>query len=477
MKKHIHFVGIKGVGMTPLAVIAKQAGCMVTGSDIAAAFITDATLLEAGIVSLIGFVKEHVTDADLVITTGAHGGFANPEVMAAKEQGIKVLTQGEAVGVFMHGAIFGRTDLEGIAIAGTHGKTTTTAMLATIFMQAKLDPSYVIGTSVIPSLPSSGHYGKGKYFIAEADEYATEPTQDKTAKFLWQHPKTLVITNIDYDHPDIYASLEESMEAFTKFVTQLPENGLLILCGDDPNAKHMKDTTAVRTITYGCNADNDYVISDIAYTTEGMQFLVSGPESLRELLTLHVPGKHNAMNVTAALIVAREKGVVTPLIKTAVREYLGSKRRFEYKGKLRSGTLLFDDYAHHPTEIKTTLEAARKQFPDKKIFCFFQPHTYSRTKEFFSDFANAFTAADSVIVTSIYASLREQPDPSVSAEKLAEMIKQNGKEVIFLPTISDMVEYIDKEHQQQHIQGNTVLITMGAGDIYTLADSLDLLHE
>ena len=223
MKKNIHFVGIKGVGMTPLAIIAKEAGMHVTGCDVEKEFITDESLREANIEVFPGFSANHITTlTNLVITTGAHGGFDNPEVLRAKSLNIPILTQGEAVGEFMKGGILSR-DFEGISVAGTHGKTTTTAMIATVLNKCRLDPTYLIGTSMISSLGLPGHLGKGKFFVAEADEYATEPNYDKTSKFLWQNPRIGIITNIEYDHPDVYASEQEMIDAFIKFAQKIEE--------------------------------------------------------------------------------------------------------------------------------------------------------------------------------------------------------------------------------------------------------------
>ena len=254
--KSIHFVGIKGVGMMPLAVIAKQARLKVSGSDIADVFITDNALKKMQISVFKGFSEGHIGDVDLVIATGAHGGLDNIEVKTAKKKGIPVVTQGEAVGLFMEGKIFGR-EFIGISVSGTNGKTTTTGMIATLFKHAGLSPSYLIGTSFILSLGYGGNLGKGKYFVAEADEYATDPIFDKTAKFLWQSPKIIVITNIDFDHPDIYPSINEIKEAFKKFILKLPDDGLLVAYGDDPNVLDVITCYNGKKIIYGESLDND----------------------------------------------------------------------------------------------------------------------------------------------------------------------------------------------------------------------------
>lgn len=461
--KSIHFVGIKGVGMTPLAIIAKEAGIKVSGSDIGDEFITEAALKKVGITPLIEFSKNHVPDVDLVITTGAHGGFNNTEVLGAKRRNIKVITQGEAVGIFMEGDIFKRT-FKGISVTGTHGKTTTTAMIATILKEGGMDPSFVVGTGFVPSLGSCGHYGKGKYFVAEADEYMTEPTFDKTIKHMWQHPEIAVITNIEFDHPDAYKSIDDTRKAFLKFANQLPKNGVLITCGDDPQVKKLLSEFNGRKITYGFLKDNDFVVGEVLKDVE-----------------LSVFGQHNRLNATAAFIVGLEVCLSKEQIKKGLLAFRGSKRRSEYVGRLSSGALLFDDYAHHPTEIQKTLRAFREEFPKFKIVCIFQPHTYSRTKSLFEQFIKSFKDVDIVILTNIYASLREKKDPTVSAKLLADAIRRSPRRwpngllrgvssVIFLPSLSDVVEYINK----MNFGKETIIITMGAGDVYKINEKLQL---
>ena len=471
MKKlNIHFVGIKGVGMTPLAIIAKEAGFTVSGSDIDMEFITDATLKHAKITPLIGFSKDHIKNPDLVIITGAHGGFDNPEANAAKIKGIKVITQGEAVGLFMEGAILGKK-LIGISVAGTHGKTTTTAMLATIFKESQLDPSYVIGTGNVGNLGSPGHFGKGKYFIAEADEYATEPKYNKKSKFLWQFPKIAIITNIEFDHPDIFNSLDDVRNAYLMFCNQLYPKSVLIVYGDDPEIKKVVHGTNIINITYGFNQDNDYVLENFHTSGDHIFFRLISKGTVISEFMLKVVGEHNALNAAASIIASMESGLSIEKIKKGLLSFSGSKRRLEYIGELLSGARVYDDYAHHPTEIKTTLKALRSQFPNKKIVAIFQPHTYSRTKKLFGEFSNSFSAVDSVMLTDIYASLREEVDPSVSSEILFNVMKSQSKDIIYLPTLPDVVKYIN----EKRYRSDTVIVTMGAGDIYTIHRELKFL--
>jgi UDP-N-acetylmuramate--alanine ligase len=465
--KRIHFVGIKGVGMTPLALIAKEAGMSVTGSDTADEFITDPILRDAGIYPLVGFDASHIETPDVVITTGAHGGYDNIEVQTAKSRGIPVLTQGQAVGEFMRGEIFGKS-YTGVSVAGSHGKTTTTAMIATILQHAGKDPSYVIGTSDIFPLGKPGHFGLGEYFIAEADEYATEPTHDKTAKFLWQHPLLTVFTNIELDHPDIYPTIESVRSVFLQFAKQLPEDGTLIACGDSEEVETLLKEYTGNVLTYGLSEKNTYTVKNIKINYLGTLFDLYEKGVLIGRFQVGVPGEHNALNATAAFLVAKRLGLSIKEIQEGLERFKGTKRRLEYIGQLPTGAFLYDDYAHHPTEIQKTLQALRSMFPDKKIVCFFQPHTYSRTKKLFEQFVNSFESVDTVGIISIYPSAREEIDLSVSSELLVEATKKHHQDVHFFKDATDVVQYLTS----QQCKDDTIVITMGAGDLYQIKEKL-----
>ncbi len=466
-KLKIHFVGIKGVGQTPLAIIAKEAGLKVTGSDIGEEFITDTCLKKAGIIPLVDFSADHIKDQDLVVTTGAHGGFDNIEVVEAKKKGIKVISKGEAVGLFMKGEIFGKK-FDGISVAGSHGKTTLTAMIATVLSQNSLDPSYLIGTGEIPSLGLPGHFGRGKYFVAEADEYATEPKYDRTAQFLWQYPEIAVFTNIELDHPDIYESVDQVRGVFLKFAKNITKDGLLIANGDDGEVKELLKDYSGRRVTYGFSPECDFQLVRVRVSEAQTFFWVNSHGVSLGEFTINVSGEHNALNALGAIAAASEVNIPLEGIKKGLAKFGGSKRRFEYIGRLPSGALLYDDYAHHPTEIKQTLHAFRQSFPKSNLVCIFQPHTYSRTKKLFEQFSRSFNECNTVILTNIFPSLREKEDKAVSSEKLAQNIAKFNRKVVFLPSFSNVVEYIE----QNHFDRNTVVITMGAGDIYKVGYKL-----
>ena len=466
----VHFVGIKGVGMAALAVIMKEAGLVVTGSDLSEQYITDTSLLSAGIKPFAGFSHERVSRAQLVVTTGAHGGFENVEVVSAKENGVRVVTFAEAVGMVMDGTLLKR-NLKGISIAGTHGKTTTTAMIATILSANDLDPSYLVGTSHIPTLSNSGHYGKGDYFVVEADEYATEPTYDKRAKFLWHTPKIVVITNIEHDHPDIYPTLEDFTQAFYLLLQSLTKDSIVVANGDDPQIQKLIKNYQGRIITFGFQPRNDYVINDVRVGLDKTYFnAASSGKDLGEF-ELQVPGEHNCLNALASVIVSLEAGLDLAAIKNALSTFRGSKRRLELIGTMPAGAILYDDYAHHPTEIQKTLKALRKMYPAKKLISIFQPHTYTRTKALFSEFGRSFEDSDTVILLKIFSSAREKSDPSISSEMVVAEVKKYKDEVYFLPEVDDVVKYLSNNPPGP----DSVVVMLGAGDVYKIGEKLQVI--
>lgn len=469
--RSIHFVGIKGVGLTPLALIAKQAGIKVTGSDVGDDFITSKSLEQAGISPLIGFSPDHITEyIDLVITTGAHGGLSNVEVVEAKKRHIPVLTKGQAVGEFMKGSLIGRS-FSGIAVAGSHGKTTTTAMIATLFTQCGLDPTYTIGTGSIGRDMPPGRLGKGKHFIAESDEYATDPQSDHTPQFLWIKPDMIVLTNIEHDHPDLYPTLDDVVKAFENFSTNISSTGKIIGNGDDVRVARILSRQIGKAITFGFSEKNDYVLKRVHISGHQTFFHVMSKGIDLGEFRLSVSGQHNAMNALAAIVVALESGISLEKIKNHLGQFEGSKRRLEYKGQLVTGAYVFDDYAHHPTEIKMTLQALKKRYPGHAIIAVFQPHTYSRTKVLLDEFVSCFDDATSIMFVDIFSSAREEKDPSISSELLAKRLSQRHPSSIFVP---DM-HLIPSILSHQRLKDNTVVVIMGAGDIYKIIDDLPMI--
>nr|HVZ67318.1 Mur ligase family protein [Patescibacteria group bacterium] len=303
MFEKIYFMGIKGVGMASLAIIAKEAGMNVAGSDISEQFITDKILSEAGIQVVEGFKEENVADffsstpkeLCLFIATGAHNGFDNVEAEYARNRGIKIITHGEAVGFFMSGKPFGRDDIEGISVSGSHGKTTVSGMLATVLVEGGFDPSYSIGTSEIFPIGASGHYGRGRYFVAEADEYVAEANYDKIPKFFYQKPKVLIINNVDYDHPDYYKDLDAVKNAYLEWASQV--SGVVIVAnGDDVNTMEVVNRLDrnIKVIKFGTDKSNDFVVSDFVQVGLGSTFKVHRGETLLGEFSLSIPGYHSA---------------------------------------------------------------------------------------------------------------------------------------------------------------------------------------
>lgn len=453
-KKQAYFIGIKGVAMTALAVYLKERGYGVSGSDVEDIFPTDKILQKYSIPVKKGFTPKNLTGSyDLVIATGAHGGKTNPEAQEAIRQKFRFLMHGQALGYFMKEHI-------GISVAGSHGKTTTTSIIASLLVHSGLDPSYAVGTAEINDLGSAGHAGKGHFFVAEADEYMTCPLTDPTPRFLWQNPRIAVITNIEYDHPDAFSDIKDVESAFLHFAQKLPKTGVLVVCLDSDQIRKILPFVSAQIITYGFSPQADYTIEN-SYFGDDVSFMRVKHQPLHaEEFMLKIPGKHNMLNALAASIAANQAGVGWDMVKENLKIYTGNKRRFEKIGQIGS-ILLYDDYAHHPSEIAATIQAAKKWFSGRRVVILFQPHTYSRTKTLLSNFAKCFSEADSAVITDIYPSAREKFDSSVSSEMLVIESKKYKNNCTYQAKKEDVLSYLES-----HITKTDVIITMGAGDIY-----------
>lgn len=443
--RSVHFVGIKGTGMSAVAQILKANGVVVTGSDVDAVFPTDAGLRSAGIVPHRGFAPENIGSPDVVVSSAAYGD-EHPEVVEARRRGIPVLPYPRFLGEMMRGK-------RGIAVAGTHGKTTTTAIIAHVLHHAGLDPQAVIGVG-------HAYAGRGDILVAESCEYRRH--------FLNYPAEVAVITNVELDHPDYFRDIADYEAAFSEFASLLPSDGLLIVCGDDERA--MRLPTAARRVTYGHGADNDYRLQLMPPGTggpPGVAYRVFERGRDLGVFELGVPGSHNALNSLAAVAVAREFGVDLTTVKAALAGFRGVKRRFEYIGKF-NGALVYDDYAHHPTAITATVQAFREALPGRRLWVAFQPHTFSRTRALLGEFAAALATADRVVLAEIYASARERSNPGtpVSSRDIAERIPGDGK-VVFLPGLTEIEGYL-----RGRLGPADVLVTMGAGDIYEVGYAL-----
>lgn len=474
--KKIYFVGIKGVGMTSLAIIAKQAGYEVSGSDVQDVFITDSVLAKNGIAPDVGFQTETVSmfieeniKKTLVISTAAHGGFENPQVMWAKGKNVDILSFGQALGMFQYGTLLNRQDVQGISVAGSHGKTTTTAMLATALSFMKQDPSYVIGTSTGGALGDAGHLGKGKYFVVESDEYVSDLTFDRTPKFLYQHPFAAIITNIDFDHPDVFPDLNSVYDAFKTFVKNIQQQGVLVILGDDPKNKDIIKNVSdgVHTVTFGLDNSNRYVAKNITHTQTGVAFTVVCDNKELGTVTLSVIGLHNVLNSLSVVALLHTLGYEFAEIALGLGKFTGTKRRIEIKGVTKQGVQIIDDYAHHPTEISATLTALHDAYPTKKIVCIFQPHTLSRTQHLITEFSRAFVHIDRLLLLPIFSSAREGKVDINEQNRLYDQILKNTPGE-YKENIQDVIEYCI----QNYTSDDYLIVTMGAGDVYKIGEQL-----
>ena len=445
----IYFAGIGGVSMSALAELLADAGFRVSGSDRARSALTDA-LESKGIRVFFGQRAENLAGSiDCVVFTGAIRP-DNPEYIAAHDRNLPCLTRGQLMGQIMR-----NYDMP-IGISGTHGKTTTTSMVSEILIHANLDPTLAVG-GILKDIDGNIRIGKSGYFVTEACEY--------TNSFLDFAPRIGIILNISADHLDFFKDLADIRRSFRKYAELLPEDGCLIINGEIENLSEITDGLSAPVVTFGHSAASDYYPADICYDGFGNpSFTLHGPEGKERRFTLRVPGEHNIFNAMAAIALADRLSIEDAVIIEALKAYKGTDRRFEYKGAV-GGVTVIDDYAHHPEEITATLKAARN-YPYRKIWCVFQPHTYTRTKAFLKEFAQALTLADSVVLADIYAA-RETDDLGVSSELLQKEIQTLGTECHYFPTFDEIENFL----LENCINGD-MLITMGAGDVVKIGETL-----
>ena len=463
--KHVHFTGIKGVGLTSLALCAQDLGIKTSGSDLEEEFVTDAILKKRNIHWKIGFSPQNIPSPvydqpskSLLIYTAAHNGPKNPEVVAAKKKGIPTLSHAQAVGLFMQDKI-------GISICGVGGKTTTAAMVAHILTEANLKPSFAIGVGNIPSLGTPGRFSKkGKHFVVEGDEYFAAPGFDDTPKFLYQHPEIIGVTNVSFDHPDVYKSFAATKKAYLKFFQTLPDNGVLVACADNKVSLETAKKSPANLTTYGFHPQADFRLKRY-HIAAGKALFTLSYQGMDQDYVLQVPGRFNALNAAAAIAIASHLGLNQKVCVESLKKFAGTMRRFENLGT-NHGLTIVDDYAHHPSQIKATLKAAQDWFPDQRIIAVFQPHTYSRTKALFDDFAQSFGDSDEVIFLPIYASSREVADPTISSQKLAQETSKHHPKASFQPR-ANLLQYLKDSTGQ-----GDVILTLGAGDIFLLSQKL-----
>ena len=439
--KRIHLIGIGGCSMNGLALILKSQGHEVTGSDRERTQFTDA-LDHEGIRYSIGHTGEYVEDADLVIYSAAIKP-DNPERVLAREKGIPELERSVALG-----QISERYD-QVVAIAGCHGKTTITSMLAIINSAAKTDATIHVG-GYVEFMEGGVHVGNRELFVTEACEYVES--------FLTLKPTLALINNIDDDHLDYYENIEAIIAAFEKFLTLLPEDGTFIACTDDVRVKALADKSALRVITYGLNG-GDYTARDITFDALGNAgFTVLRCGEALGRVQLSVPGMHNVVNSLGAIAVSDQYGVSFAVQAQALHDFVNTRRRFEYYGE-RNGVKVFHDYGHHPSEIRATLDAA-KRVPHNKLYCVFQCNSYTRARTLFCDNVTCFTDADYVLVPDIYPG-REKDTGIVHARDMVNAINRSSNNAQYIPTFEEIRLYLD-----EHAQEGDLVVTVGSGDVY-----------
>ena len=446
---HVHFIGIGGISMSGLAEILLAAHFTVSGSDSKESPLTD-LLTSRGATIYYGPRADNIKDGtDLVVYTAAiHPD--NPEYKAAVEKGIPMMTRADLLGQLM-------TNYKtSIAVSGTHGKTSTTSMASHILLAAEKDPTISVG-GILKAIHGNIRVGGHDTFITEACEY--------TNSFLSFFPTISIILNIDADHLDFFKDIDDIRHSFRLFAEKLPENGILIINSDIPNYEEITKGLPCRIVTYGSSADSEYSASDITFDDHAhptFTFVKKGQPVAQ--VSLKVPGIHNVWNATAALALGDLLGIDIETMKKGLSEFSGADRRFEKKGEI-GGVTIIDDYAHHPTEIMATLKAA-KNCPHKKLWCVFQPHTYTRTKALMDDFAKALSMADEVVLADIYAA-RETDNLGITSDTLREKIEALGTPAHYFRSFDAIENYL-----LENAESGDLLLTMGAGDVYQIGEHI-----
>lgn len=449
VSKHVYFIGIGGISMSGLAQILLSRGFKVSGSDRAPSDLTD-QLSNEGATVYIGQRSSNISeDIDLCVYTAAiHPD--NPEYIRCQELSIPMMTRAEFLGQLM------KNYSDSVAVSGTHGKTTTSAMAGEILMAASLDPTLSIG-GILPSINGNIRIGSSDYFLTEACEY--------TNSFLSFFPKYGIILNVEEDHLDFFKDINDIRNSFKKFAKLLPDDGLLIINGAIDNYEELCKDLKCKVVTFGKATTNDYYLTDLSISEEGYTcYTLNTPSGKTASIKLRVLGEHNVLNSLASLALADSLGIDLDTAKSALFNFGGTKRRFEYKGNLK-GINIIDDYAHHPTEIKATLTAA-KDYKHENMWVVFQPHTYTRTKAFMDEFAEALSLCENVILADIYAA-RETDTLGISSEDLQKKIQAFGKNCYYFKNFTDIEIFL----LQNCIPGD-MLITMGAGDVYKIGENL-----
>ncbi|MFW2365728.1 MAG: UDP-N-acetylmuramate--L-alanine ligase [Desulforhopalus sp.] len=447
--KHIHFVGIGGIGMSGIAELLLNLGYTVSGSDLSSSAITEKLSMLGGRIYK-GHEREWMTGADVVVTSSAIPR-DNPEVLQAQDTNIPVIMRAEMLAELM------RLKKNGIAIAGSHGKTSTTSMVSWMLASAGLDPTIVIGGKV-DALGGNAKLGQGEFLVAEADE--------SDGSFLKLSPVVEVVTNIDLEHLDYYRDLDHIKATFLEFIDKIPFYGAAIVCLDDENVADILPDIRRRVITYGLTPQADIHGDEIRWQDGRVYFTVKDADQEMGEIGIAPPGLHNVYNALAAVCVGLELELPFEKIRIGLESYGGVQRRMELKGEER-GIMVVDDYGHHPTEIRATLEAIKKGWPQRRLVVLFQPHRYSRTKALFKEFQTCFHKADYLVMTDIYAA-SEQPIPGITSEVLLEATRKHGqRHTDFIGEVGEVAEEL-----LPILQSGDLVLTLGAGNIVTAGEQL-----
>lgn len=446
---HVHFIGIGGISMSGLAEILLEEGFTISGSDAKQSALTD-SLAQKGATIYIGQKASNLSIRPALVVYTAAIREDNEEFKAAVDAGIPMLSRAELLGQIMDNYE------KSIAVAGTHGKTTTTSMISHILLVAKADPTISVG-GILEAIGGNIRVGGSEVFITEACEY--------TNSFLHFHPKYSIITSVEAEHLDFFKDIDDIRRSFHEFAGNTAHDGVLIINGQIAALDQITNNLSCSVTTYGLCENDDFYAKNITYNDHacGTYTLMHKTEDLGTV-SLSVPGKHNVSNSLAAIALCLNLGLPLDVIKKGLLQFGGTKRRFEYKGT-KNGITVIDDYAHHPTEVAATLTAARN-YPHGRIICVFQPHTYSRTKAFLSDFARVLSMADIVVLADIYAA-REKNTIGISSKDLLAELQKNGQESYYFPSFDEIEKFLSEK-----CINNDLLITMGAGDVYLIGEHL-----
>jgi UDP-N-acetylmuramate--alanine ligase len=447
-KVKVHFVGIGGIGMSGIAELLLNLGYRVSGSDLKESDTTSRLAKLGGDIAFGHRATNVGPDVDVVVTSSAVKR-TNPEVVAARDRGVPVIPRAEMLAELMRLK-------EGVAIAGSHGKTTTTSLIATVVAHAGLDPTAVVGGK-LNALGSNAKLGKGQLMVVEADE--------SDGSFLRLSPAIAVVTNIDPEHLDYYGTVEALQQAFVDFADRVPFYGLAVVCIDHPVVQHLIPRLTKRHTTYGHSPQADWRVDDVRLAPFQSKFTVSHKGVLQGEVTLKMVGEHNVLNALACCAVAHELGISFKTTAEALGHFQGVQRRFTVRGE-KGGVTVVDDYGHHPAEIKATLAGARASFPHRRIVCAFQPHRYTRTRDLLGDFATAFNDADTLVLTEIYAA-GEDPIPGVTGSRLHEAVKACGHRDATFAERGELATRL-----KERVREGDLVITLGAGDITHAAEEL-----